>query len=104
MNSGQGTPTSVARQLFSRSDGEPQNGAGSAASTLERARRNKTVDKPVKMLGIASDSSAAKSDSDPSVPSWVALAKVNYYYTQYLAISSSSISLSLSLPYAHTPE
>lgn len=66
---------SVTRQLFSQAEREPHSGEGSETSTLERSKRNKTVDKPVKMLGIASDSKA-KSDSDPSVPSWVALAKV----------------------------
>ena len=69
---GQGTPTSVARQLFPSANGE-QSGEGSATSTLERSRRNKTVDKPVKTLGIASEKSSSASSS---VPAWVALAKV----------------------------
>ena len=70
---GQGTPTSVARQLFPSADGE-QSGEGSATSTLERSRRRKTVDTPVKTLGIASENASPTSSS---VPEWVAMAKVN---------------------------
>lgn len=69
---GHGQP--VARRLF-QNGAEAQNGEGSASSTLERSRRNKTVDKPVKTLGIASDSNTG--DASPSTaPAWVALAKV----------------------------
>lgn len=72
-DSGQGTPTSVARQLFPSADGE-RSGEGSATSTLERSRRRKTVDQPVKTLGIASENTSPASSS---VPAWVAMAKVN---------------------------
>lgn len=74
---GSGHGASVARQLFPSANGEPQSGEGSASSTLERSRRNKTVDKPVKTLGIASESKGGSSHS-ASLPSWVALAKVNF--------------------------
>ena len=70
----------LARQLFpSAINGEPQSGEGSETSTLERSgsRRNKTVDKPVKTLGIASENTSTPGSSSPSVPLWVALAQVN---------------------------
>ena len=109
VDDGQGTSTSIARQLFSRSDGEPQSGEGSATSTLERSRRNKTVDKPVKTLGIASETSSWTKENDSSVPSWVALAKVKLMlhlktHAVLLAfdlLTSLILTLSLSLLHTH---